>query len=163
MNYKIVPYSLSFEKSVKKLIDDNFGVGFSVSKKMEEYYCWCAINESSELVGFASLKPLGGIALLDLIVVKKGFRGRGIGTSLFETKMKEAERLNLFQFVVNHWVRDGEEKPFCALDFGFELKESIPNYWGEDSLSLNYECLECKNIPCNCRCDVYILNLLSKR
>lgn len=76
-------------------------------------------KEKNEVVGFAGISVIFDEATLNNIVVKKSYRGRGIGGELLETLIELCSDLNLKSFTLEVNV---ENTPALKLyeKFGFE-------------------------------------------
>tara|TARA_Y100000589_G_scaffold295817_1_gene302524 strand:+ start:1166 stop:1654 length:489 start_codon:yes stop_codon:yes gene_type:complete len=161
LNFEIIPYSKKFSDSINRLIDSCFGVGYSLSVNFnqEGKLAWCALNEVNELIGFTLLKVEDTRGVFELIVVDKSYRGLGLGTALFEQRIKHARYMSLDNIVLYHWFRPSSQEPFCALKFGFYASQIKMNHWTDQSLAFGYTCLECKRQPCICICIVYEMQL----
>lgn len=161
MNFEIIPYSKKFSDSINRLIDSCFGIGYSLTVKInqEGKFSWCALNEVNELIGFTLLKVEDTKGFFELTAVDRAYRGLGVGTALFEQRIKYSKFLSLDNIVLYHWFRPNYKKPFCALKYGFYVSQIKMNYWVTQSLAFGYTCLECKQVPCICKCIVYEMQL----
>jgi len=162
MNFNIVQFHSGQLKDVKSLIDQEFGKYYSDSKKFmnSNFFGFCLIVDS-RIVGFASyLTESDKVCKLDLIVLEPEFRGKGLGKKLFEYRLRSiTKRTSPRKIYLNHWVKSDSPIPLVAIKFGFEKKTSISGFWREESLTLKYECKECRKKPCVCTCDIYELLL----
>ena len=161
MNYKIIPYSKTYFRSITHLIDVNFGLGYFLSKDIhaENNFAWCAIDADEKLIGFSLLKVEGKTCVFELTIVDELFREKGVGTRLFRERIEKAKILGLEKIKLNHWLKSDSKKPFCAEKFGFSLSEIKFNYWSTQSMVFGYNCVECNQLPCVCECHVYEMNL----
>ena len=161
MKFKIIPYSQIHFVAVVALIDSCFGKDYSTTKNMdaENSYGWCAVDDTDNIVGYSLLKVEGKEGFFELTVVHQDFRGNGIGTALFEERIKLSKYLNLSVLTLYHWFKMSSKEPFCAIKYGFSLSEVKLNFWLNQSLEYGYNCMECKKIPCSCKCLVYKMNL----
>ena len=161
MNFEIIPYSKKYFNSITSLIDDNFGVGYSLSKDIhaENNFAWCAIDDTKKLIGFTLLKVEGKTGVFELTVVDEFYRRKGVGTSLFKNRIEKSRLLELDNITLNHWLRSTSKEHFCALKFGFFLSEIKTNYWATQSMIFGYNCIECQQLPCVCKCHVYEMKL----
>jgi len=161
LNFEIIPYSKTYFNSITHLIDVNFGMGYSLSKDIhaENNFAWCAIDATGKLIGFSLLKVEGKKGIFELTVVDEFHREKGVGTHLFNERIKKAKLLSLEKITLNHWLKSDSKKPFCAEKFGFYLSEVRCNYWSTQSMVFGYNCVECNQLPCVCECHVYEMNL----
>jgi hypothetical protein len=160
LNYKIVPYIRSYNQALKKLIDKEFGTGFSDTKAFEEtgFKILIAVSEDI-LLAACALKINGQKGVFDVIVVGNEFTSQGIGKALFEARLRLAKEVKLDVIDINHWKRSLSPIPFCAENYGFVKVESKPNFWFEDSDKGGYNCKECGIPPCTCTSEVYRLTI----
>ena len=136
-------------------------MGYSLSKDIhaENNFAWCAIDATGKLIGFSLLKVEGKKGIFELTVVDEFHREKGVGTHLFNERIKKAKLLSLEKITLNHWLKSDSKKPFCAEKFGFYLSEVRCNYWSTQSMVFGYNCVECNQLPCVCECHVYEMNL----
>lgn len=158
-----VPFDLKFQQEIKLLFDDDFGKGFLETKNFNNPFLkvYCLV-ENAILIGCCALLTEEGKGVIDFIIVKKNHRNKGLGKFMVQELVSEAEKKDLRNLEINHWVKIKAPKPYYAISFGFEKTISTPQYWSKDSLSYNYICPECKQLPCNCTRDLYSLSLIKK-
>lgn len=126
-------------------------------------------KENGEIVGFAcgynSDNPEEYVdnfneetpakSILEKVVVREGYRGKGIGSKLTEERLNRLEQPTLAEA----WMRTGEPDSTIILEnFGFELLKRIENAWYEESIEEEDEefCPDCGKI-CECNSGIYIL------
>tara|TARA_Y100000739_G_C20525612_1_gene426373 strand:+ start:360 stop:857 length:498 start_codon:yes stop_codon:yes gene_type:complete len=161
VNFEIIPYSKKHFTSITLLIDVNFGMGYSLSKNInvENNFAWCAVNETKKIIGFSLLKVEGKTGFFELTVVDELYRRKGVGTSLFNERIKKSQLLGLKKIILNHWLKNNSQEPSYALKLGFSLSAVKNNYWSTQSLIFGYNCIECEKLPCVCKCHVYEMTL----
>lgn len=153
-----------FEKKdafdVTNLVNQSFGESFMNSKpSLFEQPILIVAVINSKIIGFCSGRVLDKkIGMLGMLVVHPNFQKQGIGTTLFKARMKKFVSLNVQHFNLHHWVTTTLAEPKIAIKHGFELKETVPNYWQEESLKLSYHCAQCGPPPCLCSCKIYEKN-----
>jgi GNAT superfamily N-acetyltransferase len=157
-------YLRSFEEGdtakVRELINDAFGVSYTTSKPtlFEQPVLIVAIIKG-KIVGFCSGNvEIKNIGLLDILVVHPNYQRQGIGSALFKAGMMEFSKHHVNSYILNHWVKKELPEPIIAIKHGFNLKETVVNYWQQESLKFKYHCVECGPPPCKCSCSIYIKN-----
>ena len=157
-NYNIIPYKKSYNQELRKLIDVEFGAGFSHTKEFENdrFKILLAVS-GSILLGACALKIKGKQGVFDFIVVGNKFVSQGIGKALFESRFRLAKEFKLEVIDINHWKRSSSPVPFCAGKYKFIKVELKPNFWFQESKKSKYDCNECGTPPCTCICEVYRL------
>lgn len=158
---------ITYRKGLKKdkaqiedLINSLFGSGYAQSKTFfsNTSILWVA-EEQNKVIGVAHAKLNNEEYLLDIIGVEKRHQNKGIGKSLFQHRLNSIP--STFNIILNHWVRSSNPTPKTAMQFGFKLKDTIVNYWKDQSQELGYECRECEKLPCQCTCEIYLLKKAS--
>jgi len=102
---------------------------------------YTAVKNGDNIIGFVALH-IHTVILAEVrsLVIKKDFRGQGLGKKLIEKTLDEANKLQLKELLVLTYKAALFEK------YGFNIidKESIPNpkIWAD--------CIKCKHFP---RCD----------
>lgn len=157
-SYKIIPYKKKYNEELRKLIDVEFGAGFSSTKDFENdrFKILLAVS-GSKLLGASALKIKGKQGVFDFIVVGREFVSRGIGKALFESRFRLAKEFKLEVIDINHWKRSSSPFPFCAEKYKFVKVELKQNFWFQESKKSDYNCNECGIPPCTCICEVYRL------
>jgi amino-acid N-acetyltransferase len=106
-----------------------------------------AKTKDDTIVGFVALHlHTPTLAEIRSLVVKKNFRGQGIGTQLIQKAIDEAKELELEELLVLTY----QENLFKKFNFKVIQKETIPNpkIWAD--------CIKCKHFP---KCDEIALSL----
>ena len=145
---------------VSELINQAFGASYISSKpKLFEQPVLVVAVLNTKVVGFCSGNIINeNIGVLDMLVVHLNFQKQGIGTTLFKARMSEFSKHKVSSFILYHWIKKELPEPKIAIKHGFTMKETVPNYWQQESLKLNYHCAECGPPPCECGCSIYIKN-----
>jgi amino-acid N-acetyltransferase len=102
---------------------------------------YTAVKFDDDIIGFVALH-IHTILLAEIrsLVIKKDFRGQGLGQKLIEKTLEEAKKLQLKELLVLTY----HDALFKKYNFKIIDKESIPNpkIW--------VDCIKCKHFP---RCD----------
>ena len=101
-NYNIIPYRRSYNQELRKLIDLEFGAGFSNTKEFENdrFKILLAVS-GSILLGACALTIIGKKGVFDFIVVRNKFVSQGIGKALFESRVSNMMLLRSLFFCIN--------------------------------------------------------------
>jgi len=157
-------YLRNFEErdtsQVTSLIHLTFGTSYIKSKPgLFLLPVLLVVIADTKVVGFCSgYTSTENTGTIDIIVVHPDFQKKKLGTDLFKKAIFELSKLNVKQFLLFHWERNDFPEPKYAIKQGFSFQKTIPEYWKEESLKLNYDCAECGPPPCQCVCSVYIKN-----
>jgi len=108
---------------------------------------YVAVKTQNNIIGFVALHihtPI--LSEIRSLVVKKEFRGKGLGKQLIQKAINEAKDLQLKEILVLTY----QEILFKKFDFKVIEKDTIPNpkIWAD--------CIKCKHFP---RCDEIALSL----
>ena len=100
MNLNINKMTLNHLNSIKDILFSDFDDFWSYDILKQELECnhsyfLVAINEYNEIIGFSGLKVILDEANIMNIVVKKSFRGNGIGSKLLENLISYSKDNNL--------------------------------------------------------------------
>lgn len=100
MNLNINKMTLNHLNSIKDILFSDFDDFWSYDILKQELegnhsYFLVAINEYNEIIGFSGLKVILDEADIMNIVVKKSFRGNGIGSKLLENLISYSKDNNL--------------------------------------------------------------------
>ena len=177
-NFKIEQYQQNHFASVEALINEEFGEKYLNAKNdLTKYSCALVATVNEKVVGFCAgtittsndsnypkiqaytNKNKAGI--LEIIVTNNPYRKQGIASILFQKRLNRLASTNTNTLLIFHWVTKENPEPTIACKFGFKKIESIPGYWTEESLKLEYECALCGPPSCMCTCAVYKLVIKS--
>jgi len=115
-----------------------------IYENLRDFWVW---EEKRRIVGVCSLHIVGwkDLAEIKCLVVKKNFQKRGIGRSLVEICLKEAEELGIKKV----FALSFEKKFFEKLGFKRIDKKRLPSkIWGE--------CINCIYFPSDCKEEAFI-------
>jgi N-acetylglutamate synthase-like GNAT family acetyltransferase len=142
---------------VTQLINKAFGNSYILSKSnLFELPILLVAVVNSKIVGFCSGDIVSNhVGLLDMLMVHSKFTKQGIGTALFKERMEQFSKMKVTNFTLLHWIKKEQPMPHIAINHGFILKESVPDYWSKASVNINYNCAECGPPPCTCSCAIY--------
>lgn len=95
-----------------------------------------------------------------MTVIKPENRGRGIGAELIR-KGEAFIQKNSNTVYSSIWCNGSEGKMMDLLEKnGYHCIDKSANYWSEDSLKKQYDCVICGKPPCKCAALIYKKNLI---
>lgn len=145
----------------------------AIEENNEKYIGWVTVN-NSEIIGFSIGKILTReeaeetvpsmdlfnenvnlVGLFDLNVVKKSIEGYGVGTQQIKCREKYFRDNGITHMFAICWIRDEHPDSMRLLEKeGFNCINEIPNFWYNETLKRNAECIDCGN-PCTCTAGIY--------
>lgn len=173
LNYSSLPLE------IKKIANESLGLGVlkSLFRYSKTYHLMIKISDGVfigfSLYHFEKTKMSNGESyikgIIDCVCVATAYRKEGFGTLLtFGTLRKMsaygANRIEIMLKKPTFYDRDGEPGvPLIGSEkllqtMGFEKTKTYDNYFIEDSIKHNYDCLSCGNKPDSCSGVLYSIN-----
>lgn len=105
---------------------------------------------------YFTTKEYSKIAWRKQLVVNPYYMNKGIGSKLYQLSSKAIEQKSNAQ-ICTAWKNDNNSAMINLLvKSNFKHIKTIKNYWNNDSIKNNYNCLICGKPPCKCSVDIYI-------
>lgn len=171
--------------NIKTIIDVSFGKNYLTKEHINSYinnpnnqgYC---LTQDDILIGFISLKliskdnlydyfltekdklfgffnTLKTFAVIEQVVIAPSYRKKGYSTFLLNNALVQLSK-QADCFICICWIKNEPNlMQKLLLKNDFKLIKEIPNYWKNDSLKKNYQCVICGEPPCKCKAEIYKL------
>ena len=159
---KFIEYNEKYYDELLNLQINQWGANSDsdeVLKNISHYDVKLATDNKSNLIGTLIFhKKNINCLYIDMIVIKPEYQRMGIGTHFMQYAVDYAHSHH-FKFIECKAIEANNHINIKKLleNFGFELTESVKNYWG--NLCPNFHCKECGNLPCTCTMHKYIKRL----
>lgn len=131
----------------------------SVKNTMNNYDIFKIVLKDSEYAGHLYGKFIGDLFYFDVILIKKEFRNKKVGTFLLENTIIDLKKKNIKNIATSaEYNLQGDIllEPLL-LKFGFKKIIDITGFWG--SIYPDVYCEDCKSLPCNCKAGIFIKNI----
>jgi Acetyltransferases len=151
---KIVDYEEKYAEEIDKIESIEWQTD-GIVNVLDENSIALVAKKEEEVIGTIYGNEVGDLFILDVLIIKKEYQNKGIGTALMTemfNKIKNKNIKNILAKVVfsnNHMNAEGLIKKF-----NFKETLRIKGYWGSKYPDIS--CKVCNCMPCECTCVFYI-------
>lgn len=180
MKIEIQHIAKSHFKEILDLANTSFGNDYIRKEQLEQYlkstshFGYVVIFET-ELVGFMlnqiiksfqykvlqskinvfEIAKQNEIGVIKSLAIKENYQGKGIASQLIEKALHELEKTMTHNICIV-WDHPENRITNVLKKFGFSHIETIPQYWKDESLEINYQCKICGSPPCLCTAQIWM-------
>ena len=104
------------------------------------------------------VESTGQVAVLEIVAVREGEGGRGIGSSVLDKTVSDLNSSSDAVFA-EAWIRPGKTDGSDVLEsVGFRELYNSSDYWKPKTKDFDTECPECGNTTCSCSGALYVFD-----
>lgn len=151
---EIVDFEPKYANSIDE-IEKTEWYAKGVLDKYEENWIMRVAIKDSEVVGAIYGKIMGDLFILDVLIIKKEYRNKGIGRNLLNNLLDVLKEKGLKSILVTAVFSNGKMN-IEGLMKGFNFREifRVKGWWG--SKYPEEDCKVCKYKPCECTCVFFL-------